>query len=247
MALRFFRAIAMTIVCFCGLNQVQAQVSFDTESTFLQLNTSNGNVFGENATGHDLGQRYQVSYVNPSNLGGRITHWEWNHGSFTPSGTRLGYFNTYNFDAEAFKRVNFTKLSTLEISGGLRYNETQSDSRVFGTTNENRGYGGLFGVRGSVKTRTGGELYTRSKWAVILGDGRTYGALPNPAYDLVRNQWEVGLGYQHNLTLKNGMVLTPRVGAEWITFTGSEAGIGLPGTFNDVALGGLVFGVGITR
>ncbi len=79
-----------------------------------------------------------------------------------------------------------------------------------------------------MKTRLGGELYARSKWAVIMGDGTTFGALPNAGFDLVRNQWELGMGYEHNICLRNGIVITPSVGAEWITFTGSEAGIGLP-------------------
>ncbi len=138
-------------------------------------------------------------------------------------------------------------MTNLEISGGIRYNESTYNDRVFGTNNQSLGWGGLFGIRGSVKTRLGGELYARSKWAVLMGDGTTFGALPNSGFDLVRNQWELALGYQHDICLRNGMVVTPRVGAEWITFTGAEAGIGLPGTFNDIGLGGFVFGIGISR
>ncbi len=55
------------------------------------------------------------------------------------------------------------------------------------------------------------------------------------------------MGYQHSVTLPNDILMTARVGAEWITFTGSEAGIGLPGTYIDVGLGGFVVGLGFSR
>ncbi len=248
MAHRFIRAIMLTIACISGLNYAQAQgLSFNTEATFLRLHSSNGQPLADNATDYEIGQRYQLSYVNSRNLGTRISYWDWDHNAQNPAGVNIAALKTYNFDIEAFKRIDLTNLTNIELSGGLRYNDTTFENRAFGTSNNNAGFGGLFGLRGAVKTSTGGELYARSKWAVIMGNGTTFGALPNQGFDVVRNQWELGMGYQHNICLKNGILMTPHVGAEWITFTGSEAGIGLPGTFNDVALGGFVFGVGFSR
>ncbi len=58
-----------------------------------------------------------------------------------------------------------------------------------------------------------GELYARSKWAVIMGNATTFGALPNQGFDAIRNQWEVAMGYQHSVTLPNDILMTARVGA----------------------------------
>ncbi len=246
MAHRFFRAIMLTIACVCGLNYAQAQsIGFDTEATFLRLHTSNG-APADNVTGYEIGQRYQLSYVNSRNLGSRLTYWDWDH-TAEIGGAAVAGVKTYNFDVEVFKRINLTNLTNIELSGGLRYNDTAFNAVALPIENSNAGFGGLFGLRGAVKTSTGGELYARSKWAVIMGNGTTFGALPNQGFDVVRNQWELGMGYQHNICLSNGILMTPRVGAEWITFTGSESGVGLPGTFNDFALGGFVFGVGFSR
>ncbi len=90
MAQRIFRALLFTIACVCGLNSAQAQgFSFDTESTFLQLHTSNGNNFGNNATGYEIGQRYQLSYINPDYLGPTGHLLGWDHNGFTPAGAGL--------------------------------------------------------------------------------------------------------------------------------------------------------------
>jgi hypothetical protein len=153
----------------------------------------------------------------------------------------------YLLDGEIFKRIDMTDLTNIEISAGVRHNDVTARNNAFGTVNTNTGLGGLFGIRGAVDVFTGGELYVRSKWAVIMGDGNTFGSLPNRGHDLVRNQWELGMGYQHSYTFESGILMTARIGAEWITFTGSEPGIGLPGTFNDLALGGLVVGLGFSR
>ncbi len=190
MAQCLFRALLLTLVCVCGSSYVQAQgIAFDSEATFLRLHRSNGIVFGDNTTDYEIGGRYQLSYVNSRNLGGRLTYWEWDHTARNVAGASIAAFRTYNADAEVFKRLDLTNLTNLEISGGIRYNESTNSDFAFGTTNQSIGWGGLFGIRGAVKTRLGGELYARSKWAVIMGDGTTFGALPNAGFDLVRNQW----------------------------------------------------------
>lgn len=248
MPLKCLCTFLLTISFVCGSGYVHAQeFEFASEATFLKLHRSNGQALGDDTTGYEAGGRYQLSYINSRNLGTRITYWEWDHTARNAAGVSVGAFQTYNFDAEIFKRIDLTKLTNIELSGGLRYNDSTTEDFAFGTANSTNCWGGLFGVRGAVKVRTGGELYARSKWAALMGDGTTFGALPNTGFDLVRNQWELGLGYQQNIVLRNGMLITPRVGGEWITFTGSEAGIGLPGTFNDIALGGFVFGIGISR
>ena len=245
---RTFRALLFILTCVCGLNFAQAQsVFFDTESTFLRLHTSNANPLVNNATGYDQGQRFQLGLLNADDLGVRVTYWDWDHQGTNANGVVVSTLDTYNLDAEVLKRVDLFEMTNFEFSAGVRYNDLTATNPVFGTTNSTSGIGGLLGIRGAVDVGCNGELYARSKWAVIMGNGTTFGALPNPGFDVLRNQWEIGMGYQHNFCFENGMLMWARVGAEWITFTGSEPGIGLPGSYNDLGLGGLVLGLGISR
>ncbi len=90
MAQCLFRALLLTLVCVCGSSYVQAQgIAFDSEATFLRLHRSNGIVFGDNTTDYEIGGRYQLSYVNSRNLGGRLTYWEWDHTARNVAGASI--------------------------------------------------------------------------------------------------------------------------------------------------------------
>ena len=106
--------------------------------------------------------------------------------------------------------------------------------------------GGLVGLKGGLRVRENGLVYARSKFAILQGEGAHDGDDEdlNPAYQSMRTQAEIGLGYEHRIT-RGSVVIIPRSGLEWQNWEGF--GIDPVDEHPDNALGffGFVGGVSV--
>lgn len=217
--------------------------TIDSDVMFLKLHSSVG-FADENTFDFDTSEKIAVTYLSDCNVGVRGTWFSYDHQNTDPV-VGLVDFETYNIDLEVFKRVNFTS-SVIEISAGLRHNGSELDFR-----NDNHdfyGTGGLFGIRGGVKVRENGLLFSKAKFAVLMGDGRNdanaFPGLNVAAREMVRSQTELGFGYEHRIQFACATII-PHFGAEWQIWDGyapdpvdehPESSLGLFGFFTGLGI-----------
>ncbi|MDZ4659155.1 MAG: hypothetical protein SH868_16410 [Bythopirellula sp.] len=242
--LRPFWALALAIAFIVSQGVGHAQSwTFDADALFLKLGTSVGTA-DEDVFDYETGSRLAISRLGASDVGFRTTWFQWDHAA-TDSAVGFIELETYNLDFEIFKRLDLSNRTTLELSGGVRYNET--DYIYDGAPNDFNGVGGLVGLRGGLQVLENGVLYARSKFAVLMGDGAHDGDDEDldPAFDVIRSQTEISLGYEHRFTMGN-LVIVPRSGVEWQNWEGF--GIDPVDEHPDNALGlfGFVGGVSVT-
>lgn len=244
-----FSALTCALVTLIGLSSAKAEGpwAFQYESLFMRLHTSHG-ASTDNALGLDPANRFALSYVRDTNVGARITYFDYDHsGTFTaPGGTRLISLDMQNTDFEIFKRFNLSSQTTLEASGGLR----KSVNEVFFPTvfepNHFNGLGGFVGFRGTTKIFTGGDLYARGKYAILGGNGVHDGNAVNTPrrYDESRTQSELAFGYQHSISMAR-FIVTPHVGAEWMNLSSYLVDPVDEHPEGNMMLGGLTCGINV--
>jgi hypothetical protein len=236
------RAIALVIAATLGLGMsaAEAQWTAQAEALFLRPGTSVGNG-DDNVFGFEEASRIGVGYQNSCGVGARVNWFQFDHEADDSDVGELA-FDTHQVDFELYKQLNLASNLLLEFSGGLRYNNTEHD--YDGEPNDFEGVGGLFGVKAGLKTGANGLLYSRAKFAVLMGDGAHDGRDEDldPAFDSIRQQTEIGVGYEHNICM-GGTILTPRVGFEWWNWDGF--GIDPVDEHPDTALGFVGFVVGL--
>jgi hypothetical protein len=242
---RSFSALALVIAAILTPSIVRAQSwSFDADALFLKLGTSVGTA-DEDVFDFETGTRLALARVGESNVGFRTTWFQWDHAS-TDSAVGQISLDTYNLDFEIFKQIELNDRTFMELSGGVRYNETEHFYQDPTSMNDFNGFGGLVGLRGGLRVLENGLVYARSKFAVLMGDGAHDGndeAL-DPANEVMRSQTELSLGYEHRLSMGN-LTIVPRSGLEWQYWDGF--GIDPVDEHPDTALGlfGFVGGVSV--
>ncbi len=242
--LRLYSALALAIAVTVSQGMGYAQSwTFDADTLFLKLGTSVG-TGDEDVFDFEPSARLALSRLGDSNVGFRTTWFQWDHAG-TDSQVGQISLETYNLDFEIFKRLDLSDRTTLELSGGVRYNET--DYLYDGDPNDFNGFGGLVGLRGGLRVLDNGLVYARGKSAVLMGDGAHDGddeAL-DPAFQVMRSQTEISFGYEHRFTMGN-LVIVPRSGLEWQYWDGF--GIDPVDEHPDTALGlfGFVGGLSAT-
>jgi hypothetical protein len=234
-------------------------VIFDTELTFLRYHQSGG-VLASNTQpvefGFDPAPRFVAGYERCDGLGIRGRYWFFDHSATTDGEVpTVLAIDTYNLDLEVYKRIALGCQTSLEVSGGIRYNEfDQSDS--LGLSNGFKGIGGTVGLQGNHRFGNGLGLYARARWSIVQGDDEladdggfynTYTPLLEP--DATHSQTEIGIGIDWSRCLANGAVLTVGVGGEWQNW--DEFAVGRDGFSNgetvlaDVGFGGFVAKLGV--
>jgi hypothetical protein len=215
---RFYRALALAIALIASRSNVCAQGwQFDADTLLLQLGTSVGTA-DEDVFDYEPGARLSLSRTADIDVGFRATWFQWDH-SATDSAVGVISLDTYNIDFEIFKQLELANRTIMELSGGVRYNDT--DHVYDGDPNEFTGFGGLIGLRGGLRVLDNGLLYARGKFAVLMGEGAHDGDDEDldPANEIIRSQTEIGLGYEHHFNV-GSMVIVPRTGVEWQSWEG---------------------------
>lgn len=213
-----FAALALTIAGIFSSGVVHAQnLTVDADVLFLKLGTSVGTE-DEDVFDFEPGARLAISRIGESNVGFRTTWFQWEHAR-TDSAVGDISLDTYNLDFELFKQIELNDRTFMELSGGVRYNET---NHIYdGDLNDFKGLGGLVGLRGGLRVRENGLVYGRSKFAVLFGEGAHDGDDEdlNPANEVVRSQTEIEFGYEHRFNVGN-LVIVPRSGVAWQIWEG---------------------------
>lgn len=213
---RIFMVIAMlaALIANASSSRADGPFEFTSEVLFTRLHTSLGYPdLGK--VNFDPAGRYSIAKIGANNLGFRVTYFDFKTDINSPPVRE--FLDTYNLDFEAFKRINLTEFTRLELSGGLRYNDTEHFFANVNDPSDFTGFGGLVG--GKVGARVGdcGLLYTRIKFALLGGKGDSGANIlggPVNVYGTTRAQTEIALGYQHSLAFGNA-IITPHLGAEW--------------------------------
>jgi hypothetical protein len=198
-------------------------VTFDCELTFLRYHQSGGVLASDSEFaefGFEPAPRFVAGYERCDGLGVRGRYWFFDHSAATDVGSVYG-INTYNLDLEGYKRIALGYQTSLEVSGGIRYNEfDQSDS--LGLSKGFKGIGGTAGLQANHRFGNGLGLYARARWSIVQGDdelvsaGRFFDSRePFLEPDATHSQTEIDFGIDWSRYLANGAVLTVGVGGEW--------------------------------
>lgn len=252
----------------CGCDQ--SAWIFDSEIVFFRyhradgVNTNNYGDDDEAEFGFDVSPRLTLGYVSPDGLGVRVRWWEYIHSAdsaYDPyQGDVAGQtgnpsqisVDTYTIDIEFYEELSVGCYSTLEISGGIRYNEFEEQIGI-ANTNRFSGFGGLIGAEFNRSLAIGGSVYARARLAILMDDKKVV-TRPNQSVpvqstllDSTQGMTEIGFGYEYSRCLCGGSILTARVGAEWQNwFNYSSTSInGTYGGPSDVGFGGFLVGVGL--
>lgn len=248
----------------CGCDQ--SAWIFDSEIVFFRYHRADGvnmNNYGdgdEAEFGFDVSPRLTLGYVSPDGLGVRVRWWEYNHASDSAYGQgdvagQTGdpsqiSVDTYTIDIEFYEELSVGCYSTLEISGGIRYNEFEE--QIIANTNRFSGFGGLIGAELNRSLAIGGSVYARARLAILMDDKKVILAsesvpVQSTLLDSTQGMTEIGFGYEYSRCLCGGSILTARVGAEWQNwFNYSSTSInGTYGGPSDVGFGGFLVGVGL--
>lgn len=241
----------------CHRYSVQA----DFEALFLRYHRADGVRVGTDntdlvETGFEFAPRITVGVNALDGLGARARWFDYRvvQGGVTAGDTLT--IDTYSFDVELFDRYVLSPCTTVELSGGVRYNdftERMFDNEGAGELRENSfdGYGGLIGAE--IRRRAwGGEVFARTRGAVLMSDRTTSNVTSGVDLltDTTQGMLEIAIGVERSTQLRNGMVLRLRAGGEWqnwfnysSAFSGTDENVfeGL----SDVGLGGFLLGVGL--
>lgn len=226
----------------------------DLEATLLRYHRGDGvkvgNGPGESLEfGFELAPRISIGAVTCDGLGTRLRYWDYSHSNPAPEGggSRLEV-DTFNFDVEVFDCIQLSCNTTLEVSGGMRYNEF---SEIVVNTGRQLSHdfsapGILLGAEVRRTPSFGGQLYGGIRGSLLMSDmdvrDTFFGNFRR--LDTVQSVLEMGGGYQYCTHIGHTLV-TAKVGVEWqqwMNYSDSlDFGWNSP---TDVGFGGFVLGVG---
>lgn len=242
-------ATAMAAIFCFGSTQAQTLVegdgwSFDSDVLFLKYGNSKG-FDNDDVFDFESGIRLALTRIGDSDVGVRMTWFQWEHEG-TDGAVRAG-LDTYNLDLEVLKRIEIGDRTVMELTGGVRHNDTNSFFPTTFEPNNFLGWGGIVGVRGGVRVRENGMLYARGKTAILMGEGfhDANNAPTGDVNDVIRNQTELALGYEHRFQL-GAFTIVPRTGFESQYWDGFLVDSVDEHPESDIGLLGFVGGVGIT-
>ncbi len=214
----------------------------EAELMFMKYDRADGVRVGKDA-GEDVFGNYKtaprltVGWISDGGLGARIRYFEFDQGLASRNGGIEGLgVDTFTIDFELFEKVCLNKNWTLELSGGVRYNEFEelmTDSLapfgpnfIVGEQRVNRfnGWGGVLGVQANRKIGRYGSVYGRMRGSIMaddkfVGNSISLGGPPmgigENLVDSTLGMTEIAIGYEYNRVLGNGSLLFARAGFEW--------------------------------
>ena len=223
----------------CSDNPCGGGLVFQGEALFFRYHRADGVRVGNLNPGlgiddvvfdHEASPRLTLGWVSNNGLGIRTRYWDYDQSSSGASSPpdRIDV-DTYTIDIELFERICLNNCWSLEISGGLRYNEfeelilDQPGTEGFGIRlNAFDAWGGVAGLEVTRSLGRLGGLYARSRGAILM-DNKFVGNLQpiNQVaqvailQDTTQGMTELALGYEFNRCLNSGALLTFRAGWEW--------------------------------
>lgn len=219
---------------------------------------------------HAITPRLTLGWVTDSGLGFRGRYWEYdqNNTSSNFPGDVISV-DTWTLDLELFERFAVNDSWTVELSGGVRYNEyaefTFAALPPLATRlNSFDGLGGILGLQATRSLGRWGGVYGRVRGAILMDDKTVTNVSAVPPFvqgavltDSVQSVNEIAIGYEYIRAIANGSLLTFRTGYEWQQWnnysssysevTVVNAPVGRYNGPSDIGFGGVTFMLGIER
>ncbi|MCA9154418.1 MAG: hypothetical protein R3C99_05510 [Pirellulaceae bacterium] len=202
------------------------------EATFFKYHRADGVPAGSTFD-YEVSPRITLGYTGQSGLGGRLRYWEYDHAAGAAS------VDTYNLDAEIYQRVALGCKTTVEVAGGVRYNEFEEIGIGLGPVSGS-GWGAMASLEGTRKIRRG-YLYARARHAMLFDDSTAAGV---PLSDINPTQTELTLGWRGMRCLANGAVATLDLAVESQNWSNYSIGRFAPAPV-DVGFFGFTAGLGV--
>ena len=215
----------------------------------------------------DVAPRVTVGYKGDDGLVLRTRWWNYDHDASRDeygsngSGEFLDV-DTFTLDFEVADVVCLSDCWTLELSGGIRYNEfdeTFVDNNGYETRHVSfQGAGGVAGVQANRRVCTGHMVFSRIRGAILMDDKLiqgTYYETENEAIlrDTTQGMMELALGYEAHWCIGCDTTVFARGAGEWQNWYNYSNSFGDLGSNNfsnspsDVGFGGFTFALGILR
>ena len=209
--------------CDAGTCSDQSCLDVDVEMTMFRYHHSEG-IARSQEFDFESAPRITLGFRGPGGLGIRSRWWKYDH-----SNGQAG-LDTYNFDVELFEELQVSSCTTIELSGGFRYNGFNEsgflmdspEGEVTRDTQRFNGFGGVLAIEANRSLAMGGSLYTRLREAVLMDDwhnGNTVKA------DVVLAVTEIAFGYEFSMPVTSSCYcFNSFLGIEWQNWHGFDAG-----------------------
>ncbi len=183
--------------------------------------------------------RFRVGYESALGAGARIQYFAFDRAVANGHNGALSSIDVFNIDAEIYKQLDLGEAASVEVSGGIRYND-YSDQNVAdaGQQTAFSGFGGYVGVQAWHDIGFNFRGYARGKWAILSGDGNDNGTVE---FDVNRTHQEIAVGVERCVEVRN-VVATLQAGYEWQDWDQYQ-----DNTDGSVGFNGFVLGVNFRR
>lgn len=257
----------------------------ETEVVFLRYHRADGNRTGNYSLvpvidtddvdfDYQAAPRLTLGYRFASGIGFRARYFDYDADApavFFDTVQASMNVDTYTVDMELFDTFRIGKKWSIELSGGVRYNEYKETMENFlpvAPIRENifRGFGGVLGAEAQRSFGDFTSLYLRGRGSILTGDKEVNNGLDGqPAEaviltDTMNSVTELGAGLRYTRKVFNGhMLLNLSAGYEWqlwqnyssafSTITSTPNFVATAPSFGgpaDVGLHGFVLGAGLS-
>ncbi len=172
----------------------QSSFLFQAEATFFKFLDQNGveDYLGNDAEfDYEASPRLTLGYVGCDGLGVRLRYWEYDQNAISVAGQPISV-DTYYIDLEGFQAIELGSCTSVEFSGGIRYNEFYMDRS--GTRRDGfSGFGGMLGIEARRDFGCNLSAYGRFR-QVLLTDDFFASGTSGDENDAIRANQEIALG-----------------------------------------------------
>ena len=229
----------------CG----QSGFIFQHELTMFRYHKNQG-IPASNEFDFKPASRITLGYRGPDGLGVRARYWKYDHKNLDHV-DRPASVDTYNVDVEFFEEIEFSCHTSVEFSGGFRYNDFLENnfSHYYLQGRQDRqtfsGGGGIIAIQANRKVGPLGLVYGRVRQAILMSDWQNADVA---MVDTVQGMTELGLGGEYTLLCRGRYSISVLAGFEWQMWHNYEAtstydDVVEPSYVADAGFGGFVFGI----
>ena len=194
---------------------------------------------------YEVQPRVTVGYESCDGMGARVRYWRYDDTEIAPGPDPIEV-DTYTIDLELYQKLDLCPCTTLEVFGGVRYNDFfffRDDGGVADDMHRFRGFGGIVGVNATRSLGNHLSAYGGLRQIIMSGDADFNGA-NNNEQDTIRPVTEISLGVRYDNC--NWWL---NVGYEWQNWANYVETAGLFNADNetsDIGFVGFVIGGGIS-
>ena len=141
------------------------------EVTFMKFFDSGGvEDFGGDDGEFDFeaSPRFTVGYVGCDGLGARARYWKYDHSTLSVDDDPISV-DTYTIDLEVFQVLEVGSCTSVEISGGIRFNEFAMNRNAL-PIDRFHGFGGMLGIAAERQLNCNWSVYGRLREVILADD-----------------------------------------------------------------------------